>query len=155
MILHHQDEHPFAAPLFRFAIFVNGSLPYSKTSRLGVDVSQIFHEAAMDKGKVFTPTDDDDISDSDDGAILQMMLPIRRFSPRTHKDRISIPTAHIFGKKDHFRLQSLQLANLCDSKQATCFEHSGAHDVPRRGDQSAGIAKAIMCTFEKAQFVSA
>lgn len=82
-------------------------------------------------------------------------LPIRRFSPRTHKDRIDIPTAHLYGQSDPWRAQSLRLVELCDQKQAVCFEHNGAHRVPRAQDQSQEMAKAILHTFQNAQFVSA
>lgn len=159
VLLHHQDENPYAPSLFRFAIFVNGSLPYSKTSNLGVDVTRFFTEAASQEStlaltRVFTPTDDDDIVEYDDfwEHNLANSLPIRRFSPRTQKDKISIPTTHIFGKNDPYRLQSLQLSKLCDVKQANCFEHGGGHEVPRSKDQSKGIAQAIMRTFQNAEF---
>lgn len=90
----------------------------------------------------------------ENGHILQN-LPIRRFSPRTHKDRINIPTAHLYGEYDPWRAQSLRLIHLCDQKQAVSFEHGGAHNLPRTAEQSKEMAKVVMRTFQNAHFIIA
>lgn len=44
--------------------------------------------------------------------------------------RISIPTAHIYGRQDEWRAHSVSLVGLC-AEPVVCFEHDGGHEVPR------------------------
>jgi pimeloyl-ACP methyl ester carboxylesterase len=44
--------------------------------------------------------------------------------------RISIPTAHIYGRQDEWRAHSISLVGLC-AGPVVCFEHDGGHEVPR------------------------
>lgn len=134
---------------------MNGSLPFSKSLDLGVDVTEMWLENRIDEGKVFTPTDEDNaplMEWYEKGYTLET-LPIRRFSPRTHKGQISIPTAHLYGRHDQYRAQSLRLMDICDKRQVVCFEHNGGHNLPRTPDQVTEMAKTILRTFQKAQFV--
>jgi hypothetical protein len=45
--------------------------------------------------------------------------------------RISIPTAHVYGQKDIWRLHSIELLELCDCESAVAFEHDGGHEIPK------------------------
>ncbi|CAK3786716.1 Hypothetical predicted protein [Lecanosticta acicola] len=159
ILLHHQAENPYGPPLFRFAVFMNAFLPYSKNSDFGIDVGHMWFEDSG--GKVFTPTDDDTVKGIERyGDYMEeghnfRTLPIRRFNPSLHKDKINIPTAHLYGAKDAHRPQSLRLIEMCDEKQVATFEHCGRHEVPRTPKQAEGMATAIKKTFEKAQFIIA
>ena len=43
--------------------------------------------------------------------------------------RIPIPTAHVYGREDMWRLHSMELLRLCDGASATVHEHDGGHEV--------------------------
>lgn len=45
--------------------------------------------------------------------------------------RISIPSAHIIGARDEWRLHSLDTAKLCQRESVTVVEHHGGHEIPR------------------------
>lgn len=141
---------------------MNASLPYSKNADFGIDVGHMWYENCLEEGrKVITPTDDDTAEGIERyGNYLKegytwRNLPVRRFSPSTHTDKITIPTAHIYGQSDPHRPQSLRLIELCDEKQAASFEHLGGHEVPRSSEQSREISKTINKTYQKAQFIIA
>ena len=53
------------------------------------------------------------------------------FHPTVDSVRIGIPTAHIIGRKDMWRLHSKDLVGLCLPRAARVFEHGWGHEVPR------------------------
>lgn len=53
------------------------------------------------------------------------------FHPSVDEVRIEIPTANIFGRRDAWRLHSMDLMRLCDPLMTTTMEHAGGHIVPQ------------------------
>lgn len=54
------------------------------------------------------------------------------FHPSESDARISIPTAHIYGAKDIWRLHSVDLKALSRSDVVSLFEHDHGHEIPRQ-----------------------
>lgn len=65
------------------------------------------------------------------------------FHPTVDAVRISIPTAHIYGKTDPWRRHSMDLVQLCRGETAVVYEHSGGHAVPRSVEECEDICEAI------------
>ena len=53
------------------------------------------------------------------------------FHPSIDSIRIDIPTAHIYGRDDIWRLHSLDLAQLCRQDRSIMYEHEGGHEIPK------------------------
>ncbi|KAL8646418.1 MAG: hypothetical protein Q9226_006865 [Calogaya cf. arnoldii] len=49
--------------------------------------------------------------------------------------RIQIPTVHIYGRQDKWRLHSKDLVSLCPKNLATVFEHDGGHEIPKSASE--------------------
>ena len=45
--------------------------------------------------------------------------------------RITIPIAHIYGRRDKWRLHGADLVKLCDQDCTSVFEHDYGHEIPR------------------------
>jgi pimeloyl-ACP methyl ester carboxylesterase len=45
--------------------------------------------------------------------------------------RINIPTAHVYGRYDPWRMHSKDLVKLCRDEAAYVYEHDGGHEIPR------------------------
>lgn len=71
---------------------------------------------------------------------------VRRLHPSVDTLRIGIPTAHIYGSKDPYYRQSLELARLCESQWMSTYEHPDGHIVPRDKGVNVKIAATIECT---------
>lgn len=71
---------------------------------------------------------------------------VRRIHPQIETARISIPTAHIYGKQDPYYRQSIELSKLCVGRYSSVYEHPEGHNVPRSG----AVSRAIVSTIEKA-----
>ncbi|KAI9675994.1 MAG: hypothetical protein M1817_000737 [Caeruleum heppii] len=69
------------------------------------------------------------------------------FHHTTDSVRIEIPTAHIYGRKDKWRLHSMDLVKLCDSTQVSVLEHLSGHEVPR--DASEDICDIVETVFAR------
>jgi hypothetical protein len=68
--------------------------------------------------------------------------------------RISIPTAHVMGKRDAAYGQSLRLLGLCQKSLASVWEDSFGHEVPKRPEQSRKIVELIEEVVMKTELVS-
>ena len=55
--------------------------------------------------------------------------------------RIAIPTAHIYGRTDPWRLHSRDLVGLCDEAKVWIYQHDAGHEIPR--DESEEICDVI------------
>lgn len=77
----------------------------------------------------------DDSSSIEDDSQLSRQDSHRTFYQMYHSSvdnvRIEIPTVHIFGRQDKWRLHSKDLIKLCWKKLATVFEHDGGHEIPK------------------------
>ena len=49
--------------------------------------------------------------------------------------RINIPTVHVYGRQDKWRLHSIDLVKLCSRDLTTVFEHDGGHEIPKSASE--------------------
>lgn len=77
----------------------------------------------------------------------------RVFHPFMCTERISIPTVHVFGKNDPYKLQADLAFRLCDKTIARSFEHGGSHNVPRAPKDVKKIVKGIEWAWQQANTV--
>ena len=147
VILYHQIENPLALPLFRFAVFICGDLPFTRSPDLGVDVTEqyikdgIMHgdvvnepeevvemkKSASGRSSLELSPDSGYTSDDEEGASART---VRRFVPAVDKERIRIPTAHVYGEQDVDLKKSLALVEMCDEKLRETYMHHGGHEIP-------------------------
>jgi len=174
--LRHQIEKPFAAPLFRFAVFLCATLPSSWSSEYGVDIAALFEgiNERSDK-KAYTLTDEANIPPKNKNrsdlnkedvevalvlaenerlkGITKEKLGFTRLHPDHDTVRIQIPTAHVMGKLDPYRIQSYKLKDLCCANLVTTYEHLGGHEIPRMEDSSMKIKNLIEKVAARGDFV--
>ncbi|MCJ1298808.1 hypothetical protein MMC08_001598 [Hypocenomyce scalaris] len=130
IILHHQIEQPLSPPLFRAAVFISSFRPFSRDPSLGVDITE-------DPGTYAPPS------------AKEGLARCRWMDPAVTKARIQIPTAHIYGDKDEFLNQALELVKLSEMSLASTFVHQGGHDIPVRPDVCKGIRDAIVTAVDQ------
>ncbi|KAL8724485.1 MAG: hypothetical protein Q9166_007919 [cf. Caloplaca sp. 2 TL-2023] len=69
----------------------------------------------------------------------------RLLDPAVDGIKISIPTAHIWGKNDmEYPNFGPVLRELCDQKEQSVFVHDGGHEIPS-GANSPGLIGAVKC----------
>ena len=84
---------------------------------------------------------EDDLDDGSSGDDSQPALRITRgiyyqmYHPSVDSVRIKIPTVHVYGRQDKWRLHSKDLVKLCTRDLATVFEHDGGHEIPRSASE--------------------
>ncbi|RFU28990.1 hypothetical protein B7463_g7332, partial [Scytalidium lignicola] len=143
-ILHRQLKYPTEPPLFRAAIFICSPLPFSRDVTHGMDLRGYFGVTApkpLSNGRPITVPKNlipepyflqpDTEFDSDSGYSSQEDVShnYNMFHPAVDKVRISIPTAHIYGREDAWRNHSLELLRFCNAPLS--FQHDGGHEIPR------------------------
>ncbi|GME50736.1 hypothetical protein UA08_07742 [Neofusicoccum parvum] len=110
-------------PLFRAAVFLCASQPFSISPRAGLDCSADFDLTAaattISAGAISRSADDvssDDssqtASSSEDEVDIDADATVRRFDPSHDPHRIGIPTAHVLGKLDRWAPQGRKLVDL-------------------------------------------
>ena len=168
MILHHQLSHSHPSPpLFRAAIFICSPLPFSHSLDHGIDARAYFGFDAMapSRADCLTKVPDYLITDARylrgedelescngqclaDGSIASKRKEVnyQMFHSSVDDVRIDIPTVHIVGKKDEWRLHSLDVMKLCRGQLTRVLEHEGGHEVPRSADEDIcdAIETAVM-----------
>ena len=170
VILYHQIENPIALPLFRFAAFICGDLPFTRSPDLGVDVTEQYIKDGVMHGDVVNepetvaemkrsasgsrslePSTDSGYTSDEEGARART---VRRFVPEIDKERIQIPTAHVYGAQDKDLKKSLALIEMCDEGLRETYMHQGSHEIPMVEDvyqkivkvlQAAAVKSEIMC----------
>ena len=146
VILYHQIENPLSLPLFRFAVFICGDLPFTRTPDLGVDVTEQYIKDGIMHGDVVNePEQIVEMKKSTSGRSSLELSPdsgytsdeegasgrtVRRFVPAVDKERIRIPTAHVCGAQDVDLRKSLALIEMCDEKLRETYMHHGGHEIP-------------------------
>lgn len=128
-----------AEPAFRAAMFICSPLPFSCTPDNGIDVRRYFgvdpDSSPLPGRRTSVPgdlvADSYFLRDEDSDPAAEKPLYYNMFHPDVDDVRISIPTAHVHGRKDSWRQHSRQLVGLCDRSKAKVFEHGGGHEVPR------------------------
>lgn len=158
MILHHQIEKVFGPPLFRFAVFIGGTLPFSRSPDIGwdftehygqIDLKRYLYEQAIVKPKSENPiksrsfeeyenTSDEEMRDDS----CRVFLPTIVY-PYTDIDRIQIPTVHIYGSRDGWKSQNLQLVDLCEPDLRETVEHADGHEIPMQQELGLKISAMI------------
>jgi Serine hydrolase (FSH1) len=182
LILKHQVENPFSGPLFRFAIFISGTLPFAWSSSVGQDVYHLLigdnplNTTASEWQRLVEsePAHPGSFQNNSAGKILTDMFPTwkerrqclvdtvknpdnahlkpRCFHPDLHHERIGIPTAHVWGSQDIFRPHAVNLFKLCDPTVAAVFEHNGEHDVPHSLEDSRSASEVVQKTILRSKF---
>ncbi|CZR45918.1 uncharacterized protein FPRO_14906 [Fusarium proliferatum ET1] len=129
VIIDHQVQNPFGPNLFKFAAFICGGSPLLVTKALEQD--HLDYQPTVDRMAPLTEP------------WLGPYVPGHEPHPDeqwnmlvAHRVReagltIRIPTAHIYGAKDHTVKESLNLRDMCDPRRRVEFDHGGRHEVPR------------------------
>ena len=78
---------------------------------------------------------------------------VRRFVPEVDKERIQIPTAHIYGAQDVDLKKSLALIEMCDESLREKYMHQGGHNIPRAEDVHQKIADVVQAAAVKSEIM--
>ena len=142
MILHHELSRPSQPPLFDVAIFISSPLPFSYSLDYGIDTRNYFgikQSAPSRPGccttvpkHLYTPTAYLNSGQELANGTRESEIFYQMFHPSDSDIRISIPTAHIYGRKDIWRLHSRDVEELSRSEQACVFVHDYGHEIPRQ-----------------------
>ncbi|KAF1985909.1 alpha/beta-hydrolase [Aulographum hederae CBS 113979] len=167
MMLEHSINNPSFPPLFRGAIFLNSTIPFSTTTTHGLDIRTYFGVPAdvparpdrpsimpehlitdpgflRAQGSIARTThgyEGDDVKSIKSGDVHFMM-----WHHTADEARIGVPTAHFYGRRDRWKSNSLDLLELC-SGETSVYEHEGGHEVPR--DEAEAMAKVMLEMFER------
>ncbi|KAI9660963.1 MAG: hypothetical protein M1821_009290 [Bathelium mastoideum] len=169
VILYHQIEHPLALPLFRFAVFICGDLPFTRSPEHGLDVTEQYIKDGVMHGDVVNEPEqivemkrsapgrsslelntDSGYTSDEEGASART---VRRFVPEVDKERIQIPTAHIYGAEDVDLKKSLALIEMCDEGLREKYMHQGGHFIPRAEDVHQKIAEVVQAAAVKSEIM--
>ncbi|KAI1375800.1 serine hydrolase FSH [Hypoxylon crocopeplum] len=148
VILDHQARHPFGPNLFKLAIFVCGGSPLLVTKAL--EQSDLDYRPAVDKMAALTePWLGPYVPGHEPHADEQWNM----FMAQKVKEAgltIRIPTAHIYGAKDHTVKECLNLRDMCDPRRRVEFDHGGKHEVPRTTRLVQQMAMTVRRAIDKA-----
>lgn len=165
---------PGADPLFRAAIFICSPVPFSSDLEYGVDARTYFGtpvrrpnpvrpgcpttippylicESRYLRGEERLQKEKQQkrVSGNFEKVLSPKHLSKESWYQMFHHTvdgvRISIPTAHVYGFRDQWRLHSRDLVQLCDEGTANVFEHEGGHEIPK--DASEDICTLIETLF--------
>lgn len=155
VILRHQIQQPTAAPLFQVGIFICSPVPFSQSLEFGIDARKYFGVRGLLRPSrpgcrttvpEYLITDpaylkgeeemDDSSSSSDDESLLRRRTSeaatyYQMYHSTVDAVRMQIPSAHIYGRQDKWRLHSMDLVKLCRPDLATVYEHDGGHEIPK------------------------
>ncbi|CAI7646617.1 unnamed protein product [Penicillium glandicola] len=72
---------------------------------------------------------------------------------KTSDSQISLPTAHMWGAKDHLHEDAERLFAICDDRKRTIYLHSQGHEIPspKAKEDVQGCVRVIRRTIEKAE----
>lgn len=169
MILYHQIENPIALPLFRFAVFICGDLPFTRSPDLGVDVTEQYIKDGLMHGDVVNEPEevvemkrsasgrpslelstDSGYTSDEEGASART---VKRFVPEVDKERIQIPTAHVYGAQDVDLHKSLALIEMCDEGLRETYMHQGGHNIPMTKDVHEKIVEVVQAAAVKSEMM--
>ncbi|KAL6715371.1 hypothetical protein ACLMJK_007637 [Lecanora helva] len=157
VILYHQIHHPFSPPLFRFAIFICGGAPFSCTPSHGADVTELYIKDGVMHGDIMHESHADEVEErpsSADTPEEAFGSTVRRFNAKVDKERLEIPTAHIYGANDVDVRKSEKLVELCEEKVRYTYVHQGGHNIPRGEETSRGIADVVRKVVARSEMAS-
>ena len=168
ILVHHQLETPSQPLPFRFAVFIGATLPFSTSESFGINVSRVWTKNKPMTGELKTwiapdllQQQNQEIKGVEEAAQFlskqdqkdkQSPAQLRQYHPDAlpAPPKISIPTAHIYGRRDPYHSQSLQLVRMCDQSLTAVFEHDDGHCIPRSQRISQCIANLIEKTAYRA-----
>ncbi|KAL8983027.1 MAG: hypothetical protein Q9205_002617 [Flavoplaca limonia] len=157
-ILRHQIQQPSKPPLFRMAIFICSPMPFSQSLDFGIDARRYFglrsiqgpsrpgcsttvpNYLVTDPAYLKSEEDQDDSSSGseDESQSVRREAPsifYQMYHFSVDEVRLQIPTVHIYGRQDKWRLHSKDLVNLCPKNLRTVFEHDGGHEIPKSASE--------------------
>lgn len=154
VLLHHERDHPFTAPPFRFGVILAGTLPFSHDIDFGHDVSTYFSNTdlkqyleAQTLPEILKQNRRRSIQDLDSqvtqddnqqpSQICRMFWPSPKITP------VQVPSVHVYGVKDGWFEQSLELAGLYESRDRSTLQHDGGHHIPSSPDTMRQLCKMI------------
>ena len=76
----------------------------------------------------------------------------RIFHPLAVKERVTIPTVHVYGKEDPIANQSALVVRLCDKKKSKTIVYEGGHYGPTSLSDLRAIAAAIEWAMQKSMY---
>ncbi|KAI4149384.1 MAG: hypothetical protein LQ340_004663 [Diploschistes diacapsis] len=156
LLLHHQINSPDQPAPFKAAIFICSPVPFSTSVEYGIDTRAYFGIETMQLSRPHCPdqvpkhliTDpaylNGEVETGQDG---QHSTFYQMFHPTVDTCRIAVPTLHVYGKRDKWRLHSRDLYELCEPATANCLEHDAGHEVPAAYAEE--IADAVESTMFK------
>lgn len=150
LMLHHALDCITDPPLFRFAVFFCGTLPFTKDASIGRDETAGFGRTTADIALERAAHDREawnvveDTLEEPTGKCFQ-------FIPQLTDMRIEIPTVHVFDPEDveYLRVQHLQLVNMCRPDRVLVVHHNDGHSMPQDKKTILAAAQAIRGTVEK------
>ncbi|RDA86502.1 hypothetical protein CP532_2015 [Ophiocordyceps camponoti-leonardi (nom. inval.)] len=161
LLFKRQIENPAAPLPFRFAIFIAGSPPFTWSEKVGQNLfDQLISDDPFDLDKDnFEPQENSeckpnverikafarnmyrDLSPELERWVQAVQeigtdpnkahLKPHALLPQLHPDRLDLPTAHMWGRRDVLNKHSGLLLRLCNPDLALSHVHEGAHDVPQ------------------------
>jgi pimeloyl-ACP methyl ester carboxylesterase len=67
------------------------------------------------------------------------------------RQRISIPTAHIFGTADDFAVHALLLQKMCDRSVLKSTTHKGGHELPRTAEEILSAKRIVEWVIDRSR----
>ncbi|KAH6995942.1 serine hydrolase FSH [Ilyonectria sp. MPI-CAGE-AT-0026] len=148
VIIDHQAQNPYGPNLFRLAVFICGGSPLLVTKTLEKHDSD--YQPTVDNMAALTePWLGPYVPGHEPHPDEQWNI----FKAQKLNDAglaIRIPTAHIYGAKDHTVKESLNLRDMCDPRRRVEFDHGGKHEVPRATRIVQQMAMTIRRAVDKA-----
>ena len=147
-LLFHHEETPHLPPPFKAAMFICGGAPLPALEYLGFHVSpEAMERDAASRAALAKQAESSAVLarggdrwtglESLDDGLSEEQLRNEITSPY----RISIPTVHVYGKKDPRYAAGVHLSGICDPAKRRTYDHGGGHEVPRTKIVSSTIAE--------------
>lgn len=140
-MLQYAKSHPTADPLFKFGIFLCTTLPFNLSTEPSPQANGS-GDSATEKSSGTVGNVDLRLKTAEGKQSLT------QFNPKTHDERIQVPTVHIIGRKDQYIAQCEALAELCSADgnangNMTAVYHDLGHLVSRDPTWVSKAAKVI------------
>ncbi|KAF2259790.1 hypothetical protein CC78DRAFT_571633 [Lojkania enalia] len=127
-------------------------LAREKLMKSRLEAAEYTHNTVVDDSDVETPQGSaspssvSEFGDNNDAEDLPETF-YQMFHHTCDEVRISIPSAHVYGRKDKWNLHSKDLVKLCERGSAETFEHGGGHEVPRGcAEEIADIVETVIAS---------
>lgn len=156
LIIFHQTECPGEPLPFRSAMFICGGIPLyvlgtwltvpEKAKLIAEGNHHELHATSEHLLKRRQLLNDDNDSNSPSWGMPPLEvtdvygLDLSLMPPNL---RLTLPTVHVFGRKDPVRAASLQLAMMCDPENRLVYDHGGGHEIPRFSTVTGDLVHAI------------